>query len=132
MKVSIITVCFNAEKTIRDTIESVLSQVHNDIEYIVVDGQSTDTTLDIIKEYEGQISKYVSEPDEGLYDAMNKGVNMATGEVVGILNADDIYHDDNVISDIVKNFDANPMDAFYGDMKPIRKLGQFFAKYRSN
>lgn len=91
-KVSIITVCFNSAKTIRDTIESVINQTYLDIEYIIVDGGSSDGTVDIIKEYEPHIAKWVSEPDDGIYDAMNKGIRMATGEIIGIINSDDWYH----------------------------------------
>ena len=87
MKVSIITVCYNGEKTIRDTIKSVLTQDYSDIEYIVIDGRSKDTTIDIVNEYRGKISKIISEPDQGIYDAMNKGVKYSTGDIVGILNS---------------------------------------------
>ncbi len=98
--ISIITVCFNSAKTIRQTIESVLNQTYSNIEYIIVDGKSKDNTLEIIKEYEekfidkGIIYRYVSEPDKGIYDAMNKGINMATGQWVGIINSDDWYEVD--------------------------------------
>ena len=99
IKVSVITVCKNSEKTIERTIQSVLEQTYSDIEYIIVDGVSTDGTLDIIKKYKvlfGDRMKYVSEPDKGLYDAMNKGIRMATGTVIGIVNSDDYYEKDAV------------------------------------
>ena len=102
MKISIITVCFNSETTIRDTIESVLSQEYPDIEYIVVDGLSTDTTIDIVNEYKGKISKVISEPDQGIYDAMNKGVKYSTGDVVGILNSDDFF--ENSFAQVTRNW----------------------------
>jgi len=89
MKVSIITVCFNSEKTIEDTIQSVQSQSYSEIEYIVVDGCSTDRTNEIVRQYSELVDVHVSEPDKGLYDAMNKGIKLATGDVIGILNSDD-------------------------------------------
>ena len=104
MKISIITVCFNSEATIRDTIESVLAQNYTNIEYIIIDGQSTDNTLSIIKEYKGDIAQCVSEPDLGIYDAMNKGIVLATGDVIGILNSDDFYPHKDVISQVVSVF----------------------------
>jgi glycosyltransferase involved in cell wall biosynthesis len=94
MKISIITVCFNSVKTIRTAIKSVLSQVDIDLEYLLVDGNSTDGTVDIIKEYAEkytEIIKWVSEPDKGIYDAMNKGIAVATGDIIGIINSDDCY-----------------------------------------
>lgn len=91
MKVSIVTVCYNSAATIRDTIESVLAQDYADIEYIIVDGASKDNTLSIVNEYRDRIATVISEPDKGIYDAMNKGILAATGDVVGILNSDDFY-----------------------------------------
>jgi glycosyltransferase involved in cell wall biosynthesis len=117
MKISIITVCYNSEKTIRDTIESVLSQDYPDIEYIVVDGLSKDNTIDIINEYRGEITNIVSEPDSGIYDAMNKGIRYSTGDVVGILNSDDFFENLHVISDVVKHFKRNPTaSCIFGDV----------------
>jgi glycosyltransferase involved in cell wall biosynthesis len=104
LKVSLITVSFNSEKTIRDTIESVLSQNYKFIEYIVIDGGSTDSTLDIINDYKEKIQVVVSEPDSGIYDAMNKGVMLSSGDVIGVINSDDFYPDSNVISTVVKVF----------------------------
>lgn len=94
MKISVITVTFNSGKTVRYTIESVLKQEYSDYEYLVIDGGSKDNTIDIIKEYEpkfGGRMKWVSERDKGMYDAINKGIRMATGDVVGIINSDDFY-----------------------------------------
>ena len=91
MKVSIITVSLNSENTIAQTIESILSQTYNNIEYIIIDGNSSDGTVEIIKTYRNKISKFISEPDNGIYDAMNKGIAQATGDIVGILNSDDFY-----------------------------------------
>ena len=107
MKISLITVCYNSSQTIRDTIESVLSQKYTDIEYIVIDGGSTDTTLAILDEYRGQVSKLVSEADQGIYDAMNKGIGIATGDVIGIVNSDDVLFDGDVISKIAMAFQQN-------------------------
>ena len=98
MKVSIITVAYNAAGTIEDTIRSVLAQTYPDIEYIVIDGGSTDGTVGIIDRYRDRVAQVVSERDEGIYDAMNKGIRLATGEVIGILNSDDFYVDTSVIS----------------------------------
>lgn len=101
MKVSIITVSFNSAKTIKDTIESVLNQDFPEIEYIIVDGNSSDDTVKIIRKYENRISKWVSETDQGMYDAMNKGIAMATGDVIGMLNSDDVYLNNHVITDLM-------------------------------
>lgn len=116
MKVSVITVCFNAASTICDTIESVLSQNYPEIEYIVVDGASTDGTVDIVRSYGKRITKFISEPDDGIYDAMNKGIKLAEGDIVAILNADDFYVDSSVISKIVKTFQKSGADIVYGDI----------------
>lgn len=116
MKVSLITVCYNSEKWIRTCIDSILSQDHADIEYIIIDGNSKDKTVEIIKSYGDKITKWVSEPDKGLYDAMNKGVAMATGDIVGILNSDDIYAHNKVISNIVAAFEENPTDTLFADL----------------
>ncbi len=108
MKVSIITVSYNSEKTIRATIESVLSQDFNDIEYIIIDGASKDSTLSIVNEYIDKIAKVISEADKGIYDAMNKGINLATGDVIGIINSDDFYPRNDVISRVVNGFTSFP------------------------
>lgn len=122
MKISIITVCFNSEETIRDTIESVLAQTYPDIEYIIVDGESNDNTLSIIQEYQSQISKVVSEPDKGIYDAMNKGISLATGDFVGILNSDDVFFDQDTIGNLVGFLRDNPeLDGSYGDLVYVQK-----------
>lgn len=119
MKVSIITVCFNSEEYLEDTIKSVLSQDYSDIEYIVVDGKSKDNTCALITKYESLFNgrmKWISEPDSGLYDAMNKGIKMATGDIVGTLNSDDFFTADNVISKIVQTFTQNNVELVYGDI----------------
>lgn len=121
--VSIITVCFNSEKTIAKTLDSVLSQIYTNIEYILVDGKSTDKTIDIIKQYEPLFIaknikyRWVSESDHGLYDAMNKGIDMVTGEWVGIINSDDYYAGLNVIDNVVNKINQNPdVSALYADL----------------
>ena len=114
MKVSIITVCFNSEKTIKDTMESVKSQTYPNIEYIVIDGLSKDRTNEIVKEYSDVVSIHVSEKDNGLYDAMNKGIQLATGDIIGVLNSDDILANDNIIQKLVDSIGTN--DGVYGDI----------------
>lgn len=122
LKISIITVCYNSVETIRDTIESVLSQEYPDIEYIIVDGASKDGTLKLISEYEGRISKVISESDKGIYDAMNKGVQAATGDFVGILNSDDVFAGSDVIQNLVAHLQNNPSaDAVYADLVFVQR-----------
>lgn len=123
MRVSIITVVYNGESTINDTIQSILGQTYKDIEYIVIDGGSNDRTLEILEKYKDQISVIVSEKDKGIYDAMNKGVNLASGEIIGILNSDDVYYDCNVIQSILVAFKENSsLDACYTDLIYVDKL----------
>lgn len=119
MTISIITATYNSANTLRDTFNSILAQTYNNIEYIVVDGASSDNTLDIIKEYEprfGGKMRWISEKDKGLYDAMNKGIAMATGDVVGILNSDDFYTANNILEKINNAFTKDDIDAVYGDI----------------
>jgi len=127
MKISIITICFNNEEDIRPTIESVISQTYANIEYIVVDGGSSDGTLDIVNEYFGLIDRITSEPDDGMYDAINKGIRVATGDIVGLIHAGDRLFDENVVSRIADHFVSHDIDAMYGhsilvnsDDKPVR------------
>lgn len=121
MKISIITVCFNSVKTIRSAIESVVSQSYNDIEYIIVDGASNDSTMSVISEYQSYISTIISEPDSGLYEAMNKGINAATGDVIGILNSDDVFVDEYVLSSVAEEFQGNEQsDIVFGDIVFVR------------
>ena len=115
MKVSIITTCYNRDATIRGAIESVLSQDYPDIEYIVVDGASKDSSLSIINEYHDRISKIVSEPDHGMYEAINKGILLATGDVIGLVHSDDFLYDTHVVSSIVSEFKKTYADFIYGD-----------------
>ena len=115
MKVSIITTCYNRASTIRGAIESVLAQDYTDIEYIVVDGASKDGTLDVIREYKDRISQIVSEPDHGMYEAINKGIRMVTGDVIGLVHSDDFLYDKYTISAIVEEFQKTNADFVYGD-----------------
>jgi glycosyltransferase involved in cell wall biosynthesis len=117
LKVSIITVCYNSEKTIETTIQSVTSQDYANIEYIIVDGNSSDHTMGVVDRYKKNINKIVSEPDRGIYDAMNKGIKMAEGDVIGILNSDDIFVSNTIISEIVKAFENDTeIAAVYGNI----------------
>lgn len=107
MKISIVTVTWNSAATLRDTIESVLKQNYKNLEYIIADGLSKDETVNIIKEYEPKFNgrmKWFSEKDKGMYDAMNKGIQMATGDIVGIINSDDFFHRTDVISKVAEAF----------------------------
>ena len=119
MKISIVTVVFNGASTLRSCIDSVLSQDYGLIEYIIVDGNSTDGTVEVVKSYGTKIHKFISEPDKGIYDAMNKGIELATGDVIGILNADDFYSSDTVISGIVKAMATNDAEGAYGDLEYV-------------
>ena len=114
MKVSIITVCFNSEKTIEDTIKSVASQIYPNIEYIVIDGNSQDCTNEILAKYKDVVTVHVSESDNGLYDAMNKGIKLATGDIIGVLNSDDILATNNTIQALVRAIGNS--DGVYGDV----------------
>ena len=115
MKVSIITTCYNREATIRGAIDSVMAQDYPDIEYIVVDGASKDGSMAIINEYRDRIAKVVSEPDHGMYEAINKGIRMATGDIIGLVHSDDFLYDNHTVSAIVKAFKKTNADFIYGD-----------------
>jgi glycosyltransferase involved in cell wall biosynthesis len=118
MKISIITPTYNSAKTLARTIESVIAQNYSDLEYIVIDGASTDNTKEIVADYKDKLNiKFVSEPDKGIYDAMNKGVKLATGDIIGILNSDDFYDNSDVLNNVAKTFEDSKIDAVYGDIK---------------
>lgn len=116
MKITIITVCYNRKGTIEKAIQSVLSQNYLDIEYIIIDGNSKDGTQEIIESYKDRISNYISEPDKGMYDAINKGFKLATGDVIGLMHSDDEFYDRKAISRIAARFgNDNTIDGVYGD-----------------
>ena len=119
MKVTIVTVAYNSIATLEDTIKSVLAQTYADMEYIIIDGASTDGTQELVRSYESIFNgrlKWISEKDKGIYDAMNKGIKMATGDVVGILNSDDYFTNDDVIERMAQSFEDKNLDAVYGDI----------------
>lgn len=121
MKISIVTVCYNSAATIEDTLRSVAEQNHSDVEHIIIDGGSTDGTLAILERHQTNIACLVSEPDSNIYDAMNKGISLATGEIIGILNADDFYADAAVLAEVSTAFHDPTVNACYGDLVYICK-----------
>ncbi len=122
MKVTIITVTYNSAKYLQECIDSVLMQTYPDIELILIDGLSTDGTIDIIKKYESKIARWVSEEDNGMYDAINKGMGMATGDVIGILNSDDVLASKDVVASIAHCFNEHKVDSLYGDLVYVDQL----------
>lgn len=120
MKISVITVCFNSAATIVDALRSVAAQTWPDIEHIVVDGASTDGTMALVAAHRAGLAQVISEPDQGIYDAMNKGVALATGDVVAFLNADDFYKDADVLARVARVMQAEHLDALYGDVEFFR------------
>ncbi len=133
MTVTIITICFNSEAVIKKTIESVLNQTYTDIEYIIIDGASKDKTVEIAESYKDAFAdkgidfKIFSEPDKGIYDAMNKGIAKATGELVGLINSGDFY-EPQMIETAIKAYEEKPYDIFYGDINLIKDNGQIIVK----
>lgn len=129
MKVSVITVTYNSGKTVRDTLQTVADQTYPNIEHIIIDGASKDNTVEIVNQFP-HVSKVVSEPDKGIYDAMNKGVSLATGDIIGVLNSDDFFSSKNVIKKLVAQFDDN-IDAVVGDVRYVTpeelKLVRYFS-----
>jgi glycosyltransferase involved in cell wall biosynthesis len=121
MKITIVTVCCNSATTIRDTLESVAAQSHKNIEHIVIDGGSTDGTLAVIREWKKHPVRLVSEPDRGIYDAMNKGIRLATGDIIGILNSDDMYYDSDVLESVSAVMSDASIDACYSDLIYVDK-----------
>lgn len=145
MKVSLITVSYNSAKTIADTIKSVQSQTYKDIEYIVVDGNSSDGTIEIVKQFldsakdvsqdasQGVVTKFLCERDKGIYDAMNKGLSLATGDIIGVLNSDDFYCSNDVVEKVVRAFQQNNTDCLYGDLNYVdpNNTSRIVRKWRS-
>jgi glycosyltransferase involved in cell wall biosynthesis len=133
MKISIITASFNNADTIADTIRSVLAQDYAEKEYIIIDGNSTDDTMKIVEEFRPQLSKIISEKDEGIYFALNKGIELATGDVIAFLHADDIFADENVLSKIMHLFKEKNVDSVYGDLHYVDRMntGKMIRNWRS-
>lgn len=129
MKVSVVTICYNAADLIEDTILSVLNQTYNDLEYIIIDGGSTDGTVNSIKRYADRLAYWISEPDEGIYDAMNKGIAVATGDYINFMNAGDSFYDKDVVNTIFDKSDMLP-DVIYGDVEICYTWGQYIKKGR--
>jgi len=129
MKLSIISVVYNNAQYIEDCIKSVASQSYRNYEHIVVDGGSTDGTLEVIEKHREKITKWVSEPDDGLYSAMNKGISMATGDVIGFLHSDDYYADQDVIEKVADVFINRDVESLYGDLIYISKNGERIIRY---
>jgi glycosyltransferase involved in cell wall biosynthesis len=132
LKLSLVTVIYNAQDTIGQCIESVISQNYPDLEYIIVDGGSTDNTLKIIDQYRQHINILISEPDKGIYDAMNKGIRLATGQIVGMLNADDHFAGNDILQSIAQAFKQPHIDAVYGDLDIINQHHKTIRKWRSH
>jgi glycosyltransferase involved in cell wall biosynthesis len=131
LKISLVTVAYNAESTISCCIESVIAQSFKNIEYIVIDGGSTDKTLEIINQFKQHINVLVSEPDKGIYDAVNKGIKLATGQVIGLLNADDFFPDNEVLSSLALAFEQHNAEIIYGDLDYVNSKGNIVRKWRS-
>jgi glycosyltransferase involved in cell wall biosynthesis len=131
LKVSIITVVWNNKETIKAAISSVLGQVYHDIEYIVIDGGSGDGTVNVIEKYRDKIAIFLSEPDKGLYDALNKGIKMSTGDIVAILHSDDVFYDEKVVSDMVERIHTTKAEICFSDLVIIKK-NQILRYYKAN
>lgn len=121
MKISLITVCYNAESNITDCLKSVALQDYPNVEYIVVDGGSNDATLEILNKFSKTISVLISEPDNGIYDALNKGISIASGDVIGIMHSDDFFAQPNVLSEVAKAFVKNNVDLLYGNLDYVKR-----------
>jgi glycosyltransferase len=121
MKISVITIAYNSGHSIADAITSVVSQTYPDVEYIIVDGKSKDNTVEVVKSFGTKISKFVSEPDKGIYDALNKGIRMATGDVIGFMHSDDLFASDDILAKVAALFNANAIDSVYGDLEYVYK-----------
>lgn len=132
MKISVITVCLNAKDTIEETLLSIFNQTFKDVEVIVIDGASKDGTIEIIDKYKDKISHFVSEPDAGIYDAMNKGIKLATGDFICFLNASDIFYDNSILEKVNKKLEQNPECKFlFGDAEYISKADSKIVQYKN-
>jgi glycosyltransferase involved in cell wall biosynthesis len=131
IRVSLITVTYNAESTIERCIRSVIAQNYQNIEYIVIDGASTDSTLQIINRYVQNIQIIISEPDKGMYDALNKGIKLATGDITGILNADDYFASDDILADVATAFMHSNADILYGNLDFVDQNETIIRKWRT-
>lgn len=131
MKISIITVCYNSAATIEKTILSVAGQSYKNVEYLIIDGNSKDNTVEIIKKHEDKITKWISESDRGLYDAMNKGIEMATGDLIGILNSDDVFNNEIVLEEVANFHQKNTIDASVGNILQHKENGKIIRIYSS-
>jgi glycosyltransferase len=134
LKVSIITPVYNNRKTLEDCLRTVLSQSYRGVEHVVVDGGSNDGTVDILRAYDGRISKWISEPDGGIYDAMNKGIRLSSGDVIGFLQSDDVYAHERVVENVVEAFRRFEVDSVYGDLQYVdkRDLNKVVRKWRAS
>lgn len=131
LKISLITVTYNVQNTIERCILSIVSQKFSNIEYIIIDGASTDNTIQIVNKYRDKVDFFVSEPDKGIYDAMNKGLALATGDVIGTLNADDYFSDENILADVADAFLTQNINILYGDLDFVDTEGKVVRKWRS-
>ncbi len=131
MRISVITVCFNSAKTIADTLRSVAMQTHLDVEHIVIDGGSSDGTLKLVSEHGEHVARLVSETDDGIYDAMNKGLALATGDLIAFLNSDDHYSDQNVLSDVATACESAISDFAYGDIRMVNSSGRTIRAWKT-
>jgi glycosyltransferase involved in cell wall biosynthesis len=133
MKVSIVTICFNPGESLAMAVESVLGQDYSDIEYIIVDGGSTDGSAEYVRSLNGRVAAFVSEPDDGIYDALNKGVSMASGDIIGFVHADDMFAGPGVVSRVIRGFEESGADAIYGDLDFVSKddVGNVVRRWRS-
>jgi len=134
MKVSIVTAVYNAQEYVEDCIRSVMSQTYQDVEYIVIDGNSTDRTLDIIRKYADKIHILRSEVDQGMYDALNKGIALATGDIIGILNSDDLFANADILVHVVQYIQSQQADAVFGNLNYVKRddISQITRKWVSN
>lgn len=131
MKISIITVCFNAVSTIESSIISLVNQNYEDVEYIVIDGGSSDGTKQVIERYLDHISIFISEPDQGIYDALNKGIKYATGDIIGLLHANDCFASTHLLTKVAQNIQEQNVDAVYGDLIFCNTKGRIVRRWIS-